>query len=345
MRGWKATAVAIGGCAALLAGCGRGERTAAADYQHVLPAGLPRDAMVIPVDNPMTAAKVALGKQLYFDPRLSVDSTVSCASCHNPRFGFGDGQRVSTGVRGQKGTRNSPTIVNRVFSAAQFWDGRAASLEEQAKGPIANPIEMGFTHEGVVARLQAVGGYPEEFARVFGAGPVTIDRIAQAIAAYERTVVTGNSPYDRFVAGDTTALSPAARRGMLVFMGKGACAQCHVGFNFTDEKYHNLGVGFDGPHPDSGRYAVSKRTEDVGAFRTPSLRDVALSAPYLHDGSAGNLAAVVEVYNRGGTPNAHLSPLMKPLRLSVQEKADLVAFMEALTGDMPMEAMAPPLPR
>ncbi len=330
--------------ACLLAGCGGGGRTVAAAIPAV-PKGLDSTALYVPADNPTTPEKVALGMELYYDKRLSLDSSVACASCHNPRFGFSDGQRVSTGIRGQQGTRNSPSIVNRAFSRQQFWDGRAASLEEQAKGPIANPIEMGFTHAGVVERLAAIPAYREQFRQVFGPGPLTIDLVAKAIAAYERTVMSGNSPYDRYVAGDKTALSPEAQRGMQLFFGKARCAQCHVGPNFTDEQYHNLGIGFDGPHPDSGRFAVSKDMGDIGAFRTPTLRDVALTAPYLHDGTAGTLEEVVALYNNGGVKNPHLSPRMARLNLTTRDQADLVAFLKSLTGDIPLEAMAPPIPR
>jgi cytochrome c peroxidase len=339
-------------CAAMgLAACGEERREVAqvvepvdAPYELEIPSGLEGLAQQIPADNPLTVRKVELGKQLYFDPRLSDDNSVACATCHNPRFGFTDGQAVSTGIRGQKGGRSAPTTINRVFSAAQFWDGRAASLEEQAVGPIANPIEMGMTHELVVERIRGIPGYREQFRQVFGTGEITIDQIGKAIASYERTLLSGDSPFDRFQAGDRSALTEQEQQGLALFMGKARCAQCHTGPNFTDERFHNLGVGMDRPEPDLGRYDVTKREEDRGAFRTPTLRDVALSAPYFHDGSAATLLDVVEHYDRGGTPNPSLSPLMRPLRLTRAEKEALAAFMHSLTGQMPLEVLAPPLP-
>lgn len=313
-------------------------------YELRLPLGLDEERLAIPADNPLTVEKVALGKMLYFDPRLSRDGTVSCATCHSPRFGFTDGRPVSTGIGAQKGGRSAPTVVNRAFSEAQFWDGRAPTLEEQAKGPMANPIEMGFTHEEAVERLRAIPGYRERFREAFGTEAFTIEEVAKAIASYERTVLSGNSPFDRYQAGDRGALSEAAARGLALFEGKAGCARCHLGPNFTDESYHNLGVGMDREEPDLGRFAVTGREEDRGAFKTPTLRDVALTAPYFHEGSAGTLEEVVDYYDRGGTPNPHLSPKMKPLALTREEKRDLAAFLRALTGETPMEALAPELP-
>ena len=224
-------------------------------------------------------------------------------------------------------------MVNRLFSKEQFWDGRAADLEDQVHGPLMNPLEMGMPSDAeVAARVRAITGYPPLFRRAFGDERIEFRRIAEALAAYERTVVSGDSPYDRYLAGDATALSDAQQRGLAVFLGRGRCSTCHVGFNFTDESYRNLGVGAGQPEPDLGRYVVTKRDEDRGAFKTPTLRNVALTAPYMHDGSEATLLDVVEFYDRGGNPNAWLSKDMQPLSLSAQEKRDLVAFMEALTG-------------
>ncbi len=312
-------------------------------YRPKIPLGLEQLPVHIPPENPLTPEKVSLGKQLYFDPRLSADNTVACASCHSPRFGFTDGAPVSTGVGGQKGGRSAPTIINRIFSTAQFWDGRAASLEEQAVGPIANQIEMGMTHELAVERIRGIPDYRRLFAQVFGTDEITIDHIGKAIAAYERTVISGNSPFDRFVAGERDALSPRAQQGLALFNGKARCAQCHTGANFTDEKFHNIGVGMDRPNPDWGRYEVTKREQDKGAFKTPTLRDVALTAPYFHDGSAATLRDVVEHYDRGGTPNPYLSPLMSPLGLTEEEKEALVEFQRALTGEMSLQVLGPAL--
>ncbi|HSP97532.1 MAG TPA: cytochrome c peroxidase [Candidatus Dormibacteraeota bacterium] len=310
-------------------------------WSMTLPLGLPADSAYIPDDNPMSDEKIALGKLLYFDERLSKDNTLSCASCHMPFHGFADPNRTSPGVGRQFGARNSPTVMNRLFSREQFWDGRAKDLEEQAHGPLTNPVEMAMgSHDEVVARVKAVQGYGPLFARAYGDPGIDMPRIARAIAAYERTVVTGDSPYDRYLAGDKSALSESQLRGLGAFFGRGRCVTCHVGFNFTDESYRNLGVGMDKPQPDLGRYVVTKREEDKGAFKTPTLRNIVLTAPYMHDGSEGTLEAVVELYDRGGVRNPWLSKDMQPLGLSPQEKRDLVAFMEALTG--PIANAEPP---
>lgn len=315
-------------------------------WSMTLPLGLTADGAYIPADNPMNDDKVALGRLLYFDERLSKDNTVSCASCHMPFHGFADANRTSPGVGHQFGARNSPTVMNRLFSKEQFWDGRAKDLEEQSHGPLINPVEMAMaSHADVVARVKAVKGYAPLFAKAFGEPGIDMPRIARAIAAYERTVVTGDSPYDQYLAGDKSAMSEAQLRGMGTFFGRGRCVTCHVGFNFTDERYHNLGIGMEKPTPDLGRYVVSKRDEDRGAFKTPTLRNIVLTAPYMHDGSEGTLEAVVELYDRGGIRNQWLSKDMQPLGLSPQEKRDLVAFLEALTG--PINNAEPPaaLPR
>ena len=224
----------------------------------------------------------------------------------------------------------------------QFWDGRAATLEEQALGPIHNPIEMGETLENVVRKLNAIPGYHEQFNAVFGKDADN-DGIAKAIAAFERTVVTGPSPYDRWLAGEKSALPAAAARGLHLFNGKGHCTPCHGGPAFSDQGYHNLGVGLGRPNADLGREAISKDRRDRGRFKTPGLRNVALTAPYLHDGSAKTLRDVIDVYDRGGEPNPDLDPLMVPLALTTREKDDLVAFLEALTGTLP-DITSPALP-
>lgn len=304
-------------------------------FELKIPLGLDPDAVYIPEDNPLTAEKVELGRKLYFDKRLSADNSVACATCHNPKFGFTDGQPVSTGIKGQKGGRSAPTVINRLFSKEQFWDGRAEDLEAQALGPIQNPIEMGNTLEGVVKKLNAIEGYRQEFRKVFGTD-VTAEGIAKAIASFERTVLSGNSPYDRFKAGDKKALSESAQRGLALFESKRVnCVTCHVGPNFTDEGFRNIGVGMDKIKPDLGRFEVTKRDADRGAFKTPTLREIARTAPYMHDGSLKTLLDVINFYDRGGIPNPYLSPDMKPLKLSEQEKADLVEFLKSLTGEMP----------
>lgn len=303
-----------------------------------LPAGLDRDAYAVPEDNPVTPAKVELGKLLYFDARVSMDDTISCASCHHPQKGWADDKPTSLGVNGKTGNRNSPTVINTAFNYVQFWDGRATSLEEQAVGPMANPVEMAHTLEGVEQRIGAIAGYKPYFKAAFGDETVTIDRIAKAIASFERTVLSGNSKWDRHLAGDPTALSDAAKRGLELFEGKANCAQCHNGFNLTDGVFHNLGVGMAKPEPDLGRYEQTRVEKDKGAFKTPTLRDITRTAPYMHDGSQKTLEEVMDFYNKGGEPNPWLDPKVVPLDLTSEEISDIIEFMKSLEGDwQPME--------
>jgi cytochrome c peroxidase len=287
-----------------------------------------------PPDNPQTDAKIRLGKQLYFDTRLSADNTISCATCHDPRTGFSNPNPTDTGIKGQVGGRNSGTIINAAYMRFQFWDGRAGSLEEQALGPIHNPIEMGETLENVVNKLNALSGYQEQFGRVFGTG-VTTDGIAKAIASFERSILSGPAPYDHWLAGEKTAMSPAAVRGMRVFNGKGHCTPCHSGPLFSDQSFHNIGAGMDRPKPDLGRYEQTKDPADKGRFKVPTLRNIEATPPYLHTGTEKTLMDVVNFYDRGGIRNANLDPLMVPLGLTPREKQDLVEFMKALTGPVP----------
>jgi cytochrome c peroxidase len=288
----------------------------------------------VPADNPQTDAKVALGSQLFFDPRLSSDNTISCATCHDPRMAWANHNAVDTGIQGRTGTRNSGTILDAAYMDFQFWDGRARTLEEQALGPIHNPVEMGETLENVVRKLTAIDGYRTQFQAVFG-GAVSADGIAKAIAAFERTVLSGPSPYDKYRAGDRSAMSEAAVRGMRLFNGKARCRMCHGGPMFSDHGFHNLGVGMDRTQPDIGREAVTKLARDRGRFKTPSLRNVALTWPYMHDGSIRTLADVVEFYDEGGMKNPTLDIFVVPLELTDDESKDVVAFLEALTGSLP----------
>jgi cytochrome c peroxidase len=309
------------------------------------PLGLP--PVQWPEDDPYSAAKVELGRFLYFDKRVSSDGTLSCASCHAPEKAFTDAAPVSTGIGGQKGGRSAPTVINRAYSTQQFWDGRSPSLEDQAKGPIANPIEMtaeksaDAAHAAVVKRLKAIPGYVKLFEKVFGTKDFHIDHVVRAIATFERTVYSGNSPYDRYNAGDKKALTEPQIRGMDIFFNKVACDSCHLGFNFTDGSYENVGIGMDKEKPDLGRFVVSGREEDKGAFKTPSLREIEHTGPYMHDGSLKTLDDVVEHYNKGGIKNPHLSARMKPLNLSVRDKADLVDFLKALSGEGWQQIKAP----
>lgn len=313
--------------------------TAAAQTQTAfslhLPSGLEKDKLVIPEDNPLTKETVELGNLLFFDTRLSANETIACASCHVPALAFTDGQPVSAGIHRQQGGRSAPTAVNRVFSTAQFWDGRAATLEDQSVGPFVNPVEHGFAdHDALVAKVNTIAGYRPLFERAFGPGPITLDLIGKAIAGFQRTLLSGNSPYDRFVMeDDARALSDAAQNGFRVFVGKGRCLSCHSGFNFTDERFHNLGVGWDRDQVDVGRYAVTKNAEDLGAFKTPTLREIARTAPYMHDGRFATLRQVIEFYDRGGIPNPYLDSAVKPLRLTDQEKEDVIEFLRSLNGE------------
>lgn len=321
--------------------------------------------------NPLTRAKIELGRQLYFDQRLSSDVSVSCATCHDPDMGFASHDRFGIGVRKQAGARNSPTAYNRILSGPQFWDGRAESLEEQAKGPIANPIEMSNTHEACVATLKKVPGYVLQFDRIFEDG-LTIDNAARAIASFERVLVTGPAPWDLAKeladfeetwaadiedlealkqddeelyneymalkkAAEQKPISESARRGgELFFSDRSGCTACHVGANFSDELYHNLGVGMAADKPDLGRFLVTNVEKDRGAYKTPTVRNISQTAPYMHDGSQQTLEEVVEWYAKGGHPNPWLDEKIKKLELSDQDKKDLVAFMaEGLLGDLP----------
>lgn len=331
------------------------------DFELKLPSGLNREDFFLPPNNPMSTDKVELGRTLFFDLRLSSDNTVSCATCHFPQAAFSDNRQVALGVGMAAGDRNSPTIINRAFSREQFWDGRAGSLEEQLKLPLINPKEMAMSsHELLVSKVAGIKGYRSWFKRVF-AREVNMDDLARAIAAFERTVVSGNSRYDEFKAGNQQALNEAEKRGLALFEGRARCTQCHSGPNLTDEKYHNLGVDWDNNRVDLGRYKVTGDEQDIGAFKTPTLREVANTAPYMHNGAFATLQEVVTLYNRGGVanpfldvemrrPNRTLEQLLEyyekkearkklpaeedliKLDLTEQEQADLVAFLGTLSG-------------
>ena len=297
----------------------------------------------VPPTNLNYHAKVELGKLLYFDGRLSKNNQISCAFCHLPTAGFADPRPTSIGVDGKVGGRQAPTVFNTAFNSSLFWDGRAGSLEEQVLGPIQNPLEMGETHENVVEKLRKVKGYQEQFRVVFGTD-VSLQGIANAIAAYERTITSTNSHFDQYVLGDKKAMDDAAIRGLALFKGKARCILCHNGPNFTDYKFHNLGVSQVGPQEeDLGRYYVTQAERDKGAFKTPTLRSISETAPYMHDGAFKTLEEVIDFLDQGGGPNPYLSPLVKPLGLTDDEKGDLLAFLKALTGEtIPFEFPALP---
>lgn len=343
----------------------------ASNFQPRIPQGIPAELWrrFVPANNPLTPEKVQLGEALYFDRRLSADGSLSCATCHDPSAAFADHNPRSVGIGGRTGTRNAPTTLNAMFSESLFWDGRARTLEEQVRQPLVNPSEMGMPNfEAVVERLSALPEYRRSFRRVFKGEGITIETIAKAIASFERTRLSGDSPFDRFIAGGADALSETQKRGWELFRGKAQCVNCHA-FGpsspfFTDFKFYNTGVASKGkdfgrlareallsgpPGRDAGRalnslahgegfselgrYLVTRRTRDIGAFKTPTLRDVELTAPYMHDGSLRTLLDVVRFYDRGGEHNPHLDERVRPLGLTDREMSDLVDFMRALTSD------------
>lgn len=314
------------------------------------PLGLP--PVPIPADNPPTEETIALGRRLYYDPSLSIDGTISCASCHAPQFAFSDNRPVSEGVDKKTGTRHAPTVINSAYYTLQFWDGRAPSLEEQAKGPIANPVEMAHSLDGVVKRLQADAKYPDLFKKAWGTDQISIEMVAKSIASFERTVIAGDSPFDRFFYGhDSRAMTLEAQRGLRIFMSpkKGNCAVCHTFGNdyslFMDNKFHNLGVGADtrGNLDDVGRYAVTKVDADLGCFKTPSLRNLANRGRYMHDGSFPSVKDALAHYIGGGNWNAHLDKEIHSLDvLTFDERDELVQFLDALNGKLPDNIGPPP---
>jgi len=304
----------------------------------------PLPPVIAPPGNPPSSAKIRLGKELYFDTRLSADGTVSCATCHNPALGWSDEGPTSKGIHGQLGGRRAPPVSNAAYAPLQFWDGRSPSLEDQAKGPIQNPIEMGNTHQAMIQTVSAISAYQAEFKAVFGEGPITVDQVAEAIAAFERTVVTTDSRFDRYVRGDHGALSALEKQGLEIFNGKGHCTSCHWGPYFSDGRFHNLGVPAKDPKkPDLGRYVVTNDPRDMGAFKTPTVRDAARRPPYLHDGSEKTLESLIDFYDRGGGKDRNLDPLMVPLGLSKHEKAALVAFIKSLDSLNPEVADVRPI--
>ncbi len=338
MRWILSSVVPVLSLAALLglygSGCGTKETEPAAKLP-VVPKGLP--AVTIPADNPMTAEKIELGKLLYFDKRLSKDGTISCATCHDPKLGWAERTPTSTGIGSQKGGRNAPTVINAAYMEAMFWDGRMKTLEEQALGPIENPIEMGHTMELLIGELAKLPEYQKRFKAVFNTG-VTKEGIAKAIAAFERTVLSGDSPYDRFKAGDQSALNEAQKRGHDLFT-KAGCDTCHTPPIFSNSRYYNAGVGMDKEKPDEGRKDATKDEADLGKFRVPHLREIADTGPYFHDGSAKTLEEAVDLMAAGGKDNPNLSGMLKAVRdanLTAENKKDLVEFLKALSGKYPI---------
>lgn len=305
----------------------------AESYRVNVPLGLDI-AAPIPPANPMTKSRVDLGRALFFDPVLSADTSMSCASCHQPAHYFTDGRERSVGVRGREGTRNVPSILNVAYGRSFFWDGRAGSLEEQVPGPIGGRNELALDTHQLEPRLQPRGSYAAAFRDAFGDDAITSDRVASAIASYLRTLRSGDAPIDRYLYGDTSALSPDARRGFRLFVGRANCGVCHTIPLFTDHQFHNTGISWGSA--DRGRFGVTGDEADRGRFKTPSLRNVAETAPYMHDGSLATLEDVIEHYDRGGTSNPELDEEISALNLSTAEKRQLIAFLESLTGTLPV---------
>lgn len=280
-------------------------------------------AVLIPLKAQVTPEHVATGKKLFFDTRLSADGSISCATCHDPQRGFADKRVFSIGVFGQRSNRHSPSLIGRSFGSLQFWDGRSASLEEQVLDPIQNPKEMGMSVDAVLTRLRSDPAYAS----------LTPESLAAALASYVRTIRSVDSPFDRYMSPAGGGLADIEREGLRLFRDKARCYICHSGDHFTDEMFHNTGVAWRaGRLQDEGRAAVTRKPYDKGAFKTPTLREIANTAPYMHDGSVATLEEVIEYYDRGGNTNPYLDENIVPLHLSADEKRALLAFLRALSG-------------
>jgi len=297
------------------------------------PAGYPKGpiAAVAPADSPLTEARARLGRRLFYDKRLSRTGTIACASCHHQEHAFADVAPVSKGVDGRTGTRNAAALVNRAWGSSFFWDGRARSLEDLVGQPIENPAEMDLRLADAVAAVGRDSTYARDFATAFDGAPPSAESLRQALASFVRTLVSRSSPYDRHLRGDDTRFGSAARRGEALFFRKAGCFRCHPAGSLTNSGYFNNGTYVAGGDP--GREAVTGRSGDLGKFKVPTLRNVAVSAPYMHDGSLATLRDVVEQYARGGRGDPAADPLIKPLALSDGDKSDLVAFLGSLTDD------------
>lgn len=276
--------------------------------------------------DPPRLGTAKLGRLLFYDKRLSVDGSVSCASCHEVAHGYSNQLPLAVGIHGSVGTRKVPPILNRAFLSPQFWDGRVATLEEQVTGPLFNPIEMGNSPEGLLKTLDGIRGYRPHFEEAFGDDKVTLERVARAIADFERTLLSGDSKFDR------AEFTPDEEAGLALFMDRD-CDDCHTPPFFTDNQFHNTGVGFvNGVFKDEGRAKITQNSDDIGSFKTPTLRNVESHAPFMHDGSLATLEAVIEFYNKGGTKNPHLDRKMIPLGLRPEQKRQLLAFLRTLEG-------------
>ena len=298
-----------------------------------------KPALDIPVDNKLNAQRVELGKMLFFDPRLSGSNWISCATCHNPALGWSDGLPKGIGDGMRELARATPTILNTAMNKMQMWDGRFKTLEQQAIGPIESRGEMHQNPEALIKEIKAIDGYVKLFFEAYPGQGITVDTISKALASFERTIITETSPFDRWVNGEADAISDQAKRGFTLFEGKAKCVKCHMGYNFVDDGFHNIGLKSD----DEGRFGVRPVAISKGAFKTPTLRDITKTAPYMHNGAYNTLEEVIEHYNKGGVNKSNLSPNITPLDLSKEEKADLLAFLQTLTGE-PIKITIPQLP-
>src|SRR5699024_720365 len=308
------------------------------DYGELISMFDPLGDVAIPEDNPMTEETIELGRTLFFDPRLSGHDKLSCATCHLPDLGFSDGVPLFSGFEGAEGPRRTPTIINTGYYTSFLWDGRADTLEEQSLGPISSPIEMNMDLDELAGKLSDVDGYPEMFAEAFGED-ITIDNIAKALAAYERTIVIEDTPFDQFLEGDYDALTEQEIEGMELFAGDAQCITCHNGPNLTDNEFYNIGLDSD----DKGRMEITEDEADDGSFRTAGLYGVAHHAPYMHDGSLETLEEVIDFYDRGGDGHPNTSGLIDKLNLEDAEKEDLITFIKVLSADRILEVDKPEL--
>jgi len=299
------------------------------------------DSIPFPKANPFDAAKAELGKHLFFDPRLSSSGSVSCASCHNPSFDWGDGLDRGVGVTGVRLPRRTPSILNAAWLSALMWDGRAATLEHQATMPMTAEHEMGMSLDGVTQRLKKIKGYEPLFQAAFPGEEIRIENAVAALATYERTLVSSKAPFDLWIEGDEAAISAEAKRGFLVFNGPGRCSKCHSSWRLTDDSFHDIGLKSD--DIGRGKFAPPSVVIMQHAFKTPSLRDLRLTGPYMHDGSMRSMDEVIEHYEKGGKSRPSLSPEMKRIKLSKQEREDLLAYLGTLRGP-PLQSESPRLP-
>lgn len=343
-RRFAGSLILIAALAFSLGACGTGtEPEFQPEIKPIPPQLSTYEAMAIPADNPLTPEKAALGRQLFFDERLSVDGSRSCYSCHLCEKGLTDGLPKAVGALNKALPRSSPTLWNIGYHKEFYWDGRSGSLEKQAMAAWtgANMGTAGKEAE-IVAKINGLQGYRSQFQKVFG-GDATAENIMQAVSAYERTIISGNTAFDRWRAGDESAVGEDVKRGWQVFQDA-KCTNCHDGVLFTDFQYHNVGVGMDKPEPDIGRNKVTNKPEDTGAFKTPTLRDIAKSAPYFHDGSTATLEEAVDFMLGGGNPNPHLDTKnLQKRTITAEQRSDLLAFLRSLNVDCTLSK--PPLPQ